>query len=151
MYSTLADVYYSSKQFTLSDETFEKALALDPNNATVLNNYSYFLSERGIKLDVAESMSKKSLELRPDEVNFIDTYGWILYKKGDFAKAKTYIEKAMGLTKDAPSATLYDHLGDILYKLNEKTKAIAAWKKAKETGSDDKNLDKKISEGKLYE
>jgi tetratricopeptide (TPR) repeat protein len=151
MYSTLADVYYSSKQFALSDETFEKALALDPNNATVLNNYSYFLSERGIKLDVAESMSKKSLELRPDEVNFIDTYGWILYKKGDFAKAKTYIEKAMGLTKDAPSATLYDHLGDILYKLNEKTKAIAAWKKAKETGSDDKNLDKKISEGKLYE
>lgn len=150
MYSTLADVYYNNKQFPQSDETFEKALGLDPNNATVLNNYAYYLSERNVRLDDAEKMSKKSLDLRPDEVNFLDTYAWIWYKKGDYAKAKTYIMKAMTVVKDG-SATLWDHLGDILYKQNDKQGAIDAWKKAKEKGSDDKNLDKKISEGKLYE
>jgi len=151
MYSTIADVYYNSKQYTQSDEAFVKALALDPNNATVLNNYSYYLSERGIRLDEAERMSKKSLELRPDEVNFIDTYGWIFYKKGEFEKAKTHILRAIEVANGVNDATLYGHLGDILFKLNDKPKAIEAWKKAKEKGSDDKNLDKKISEGKLYE
>lgn len=151
IYSTLADVYYLDKQYAKSDETFEKALALDPANATVLNNYSYYLSERGVKLDEAEKMSKKSLELRPDEINFLDTYGWILYKKGDYDKAKSYIQKALSLANGMNDATLYEHLGDILYKQNEKSKAIEAWKKAKEKGSDGKNLDKKISEGKLYE
>jgi tetratricopeptide (TPR) repeat protein len=151
MYSTLGDIYYTNKQHQLSDETFDKALALDPNNAGVLNNYSYYLSERGVKLDEAERMSKKSLELRPNEPNSLDTYGWILYKKGEYEKAKTYILKAITESKGEGEATPYNHLGDILFKLNEKDKAIEAWKKAKQKGSDDKNLDKKISEGKLYE
>lgn len=151
IYSTLADVYYSSKQYALSDQTFDKALELDPTNATVLNNYSYYLSERGMRLDDAEKMSKKSLELRPDEINFLDTYGWILYKKGDYNKAKTYIQKAMSLANGNNDATLLEHMGDILYKLNDKSGALESWKKAKEKGSDGKNLDKKINEGKLYE
>lgn len=151
MYSTLADAYHANKQYSLSDAAFEKALNLAPNNATTLNNYAYYLSERGAKLDEAEKMSKKSMELRPDEATFLDTYGWILYKKADFSNAKTYIQRAIDLAKDQADGTLYNHLGNILFKLNDKTKAVEAWKKAKEKGSDDKNLDKKISEGNLYE
>lgn len=151
MYSTLADAYYSNKQYALSDESFDKGIALDPNNATLLNNYSYYLSERGVMLDEAEKMSKKSLELRPNESTFLDTYGWILYKKGDYAGAKVQLQKAIDAANDKADATLYNHLGNTLYKLNEKDKAVEAWKKAKEKGSDDKNIDKKISEAKLYE
>ena len=47
--------------------------------------------------------------------------------------------------------TLYDHLGNVYFKLKQKDKAIESWKKAKEKGVDDPNIDKKISEGKLYE
>lgn len=151
MYSTLGDVYYSNKEYSLSDEAFEKALSFDPNDASVLNNYSYYLSERGIKLDVAEKMSKKSLELRPGEATFLDTYAWILYKKGNYKDAKIYILKAIEAAKNINDGTLYEHMGDIVYKLNEKDKAIENWKKAKEKGSDGKYLDKKISESKLYE
>jgi Tfp pilus assembly protein PilF len=151
MYSTLGDVYYSNKEFTLSDEAFEKALSFDPNDASVLNNYSYYLSERGIKLDVAEKMSKKSLELRPGEATFLDTYAWILYKKSNYKEAKVYILKAIEAANNINDGTLYEHLGDIQYKLNEKDKAVENWKKAKEKGSDGKYLDKKISESKLYE
>lgn len=151
MYSTLGDVYYSNKEFTQSDEAFEKALSLDPNDASVLNNYSYYLSERGIKLDAAEKMSKKSLELRPGEATFLDTYAWILYKKSNYKEAKVYILKAIEAANNINDGTLYEHLGDIQYKLNEKDKALENWKKAKEKGSDGKYLDKKISESKLYE
>ena len=151
MYSLLADEYHSNKQDDLSDKTYEKVLSLDPDDASVLNNYSYYLSERGKKLDEAEKMSQKSLDLRPDESTFLDTYGWIQYKKGNYLKAKDFVERAIQLAGNKADAALYDHLGNICYQLNERDKAIEYWKRSKEMGGDDPMLDKKISEGKLYE
>ena len=165
MYALLADIYHSSKQDDLSDNAFEQALKLDNNNSTTLNNYSYYLSERGAKLDEAEKMSKKSLELieeaekvskspadlKATEATYLDTYGWIQYKKGNYEQARGYIQKAIDLKTSAADAALYDHLGNIYYKLNDKSKAIQYWKISKEKGSDDPLIDKKISEEKLYE
>ena len=151
MYSFLADIYNTSKQYSRSDSAFDKALEFVPGNATVLNNYSYFLSERGKNLDKAEEMSKKSLGIRPNEPTFLDTYGWILYKKGEYEEAKNNIEKAVNANLQKADGALYDHLGDVYFKLNDKVKALQYWKKAKEKGSENPMLDKKISEGKLYE
>ena len=151
MYALLADIYHTTRQDDLSDEAFEKGLSIDPTNAGILNNYSYYLSERGKKLDEAEKLSKRSLDLRPAEPTYLDTYGWIEYKKGNYDKAKTFVQKAIDLGGANADATLYDHLGDIYYKLNNKDKAEEYWKKSKEKGGDDPQLDKKISEGKLYE
>jgi Tfp pilus assembly protein PilF len=117
----------------------------------VLNNYSYYLSERGERLDVAKTMSEKSLHLRPDETTFLDTYGWILYKKGEYSKAKDAVQTAVNKGDKKADGTIFDHLGNIYYKLNDKEKAVYYWKIAKERGSDDPLLDKKIGEGKLYE
>ncbi len=151
MYAFLGDVYNSSKQFEESDKAFDKALELEPGDATVLNNYSYYLSERGKNLDKAKTMSERSLKLRPNETTFLDTYGWILYKNGEFAKAKEYIEKAVSANDKKADATLYEHLGDVYFKLNNKAKAVEYWKIAKEKGSENPLLPKKISEEKLYE
>ena len=151
LYSFMAEVYHSNKQDEFSDKAFDKAIALDPDNAVALNNYAYFLSERGVKLDDAEKMSKKSLDLKPGEANYLDTYGWIMYKKGDYEKAKVFVKRAIELFGDRADAPLFNHLGNIYYKLNNKDKAIINWKIAKEKGTDDPEIDKKISEGKLYE
>lgn len=151
MYALQADIYHSNKQDDLSDKAFDKAISLEPDNASTLNNYAYYLSERGKKLDQAEQMSQKSLEIRPNEATFMDTYGWIQYKKGNYLRAKDYIERAIKINGVNADATLYDHLGDICYQLNDHAKAMEYWKKAKELGSEDTLLDKKISEGKLYE
>ncbi|MBZ0100018.1 MAG: tetratricopeptide repeat protein, partial [Taibaiella sp.] len=151
MYGTLADAYYNVKDYQSSDEYFEKSLELAPDNPTTLNNYAYYLSERGEKLDKAEEMSKRSLELAPDLPTFMDTYGWIMYKKGNYKKAREYIEKAIQKEEQEASGTLWDHLGDIDYKLGDKDKALENWKKAKELGADNPNLDKKIADKKLYE
>lgn len=151
MYSMLGDIYNTNKQYDLSDKAYQKVIQLDPDNANVLNNYSYYLSERGVKLEEAEKMSKKALELKPKEGTYLDTYGWILYKKGDYAKAKEYVQKAIDLSGPNADGTLYDHLGNIYYKLNDKVKAVEYWKMAKDKGTDDLEIDKKIKEEKLYE
>ncbi len=149
-YSYLGDSYHELKKDSLSDMYYNKTLSLDPQNAYVLNNYSYYLSERGVNLDKALEMSKKSNDIEKNNSSFLDTYGWIFYKKGDYANAKVWIEKAFD-NGGSKSGTIIEHLGDINYRLGEAPKALELWKKAKETGEGSPLLDKKIAEQKLYE
>ena len=151
MYSTLGDIYNTQKDYKQSDSSFEHALRLNAKNATVLNNYAYYLSVRNQRLADAEKMSKRSLELRPGEGTFLDTYGWILYQEGKYAQAKTYIQQALDAAKGDADGTLYEHLGAVEFKLGNPDKAVDAWKKAKAKGAENPALDKMIEERKLYE
>lgn len=151
MYSLRGDIFNTMKVYDESDSSFDKALQLNPGNATVLNNYAYYLSVRNQRLSDAERMSKKSLEIRPGEGTFLDTYGWILYQQGKYQQALTYIQKAVDAARGTADATLWEHMGAVYYKLGEPAKAVDAWKKAKEKGGDNPNLDKMIAERKLYE
>jgi tetratricopeptide (TPR) repeat protein len=150
MYALLGDVHNAAAEYVASDSSYEKALRLNPKNASALNNYAYYLSVRGDRLADAEKMSKKSLDLKPDEATFLDTYGWILYKEGNYQKAKEYIGKALE-QNPAGDGTVYEHLGDVYYKLNDQQKAVEYWKKAKQKGTENKLIDKKIQDQKLYE
>jgi tetratricopeptide (TPR) repeat protein len=149
LYSTLGDASQYLKRFSTCDSAYEEALKLDATNAYALNNYAYFLSLRKVQLDRAEQMSKKSLEIDPENSSYMDTYGWILYQRKEYDNAKVYIEKALKASPN--SAESLEHLGDIEYKLNQKDEAIKNWKRAKELGSSGEFLDKKIKESKLYE
>lgn len=147
--ATLADVYHYAKNYKASDSIYNELLKKDPNNAYALNNYAYFLSLRKAEIEKAETMSKKSLELDAENPSYLDTYGWILFVKGDYTNAKINIERALQLSPN--SAEVVDHLGDVLYKLGDVKGAKANWEKAKTLGSENPVLDKKIKEGKWYE
>lgn len=151
-YANIGDANNGLKNYTASDEAYEKALEIDPNNIYVLNNYSYYLSLRGEKLERAEELSALCNELEPDQFNYQDTYAWILYKQGKYVQAKELLEKAVegGGSKNA---VILEHLGDVYAKLNNITKALEYWNKAKavENGDASEFLDKKIADKKLYE
>jgi tetratricopeptide (TPR) repeat protein len=149
-YSNLGDTYHSQKDTLFSDSSYNMALKYNPKNMYVLNNYSYYLSLRGSELDKAADMSKKAIALDPGNTSFQDTYGWILYKMGDFTAAKEWIKKALESGGDERSVIL-EHYGDILFKLGDKDSAIKYWKLALSKGSGTKLLQKKITELKLYE
>lgn len=150
-YSSLGDAYHNLKQYAASDSAFDAALALDENNAYVLNNYSYYLSIRtGGDLDKAKKMSGKSLELEPENDSFLDTYGWILYKRNEFQEAKKYMEKAIE-KGGANNAVIIEHLGDVEFQLGNIEAALKHWQKAKELGSDSEFIGRKIADKKLYE
>ncbi len=145
VYASMGDVCYFLKEYAASDSAFDYSLKLDPENATTLNNYSYYLSERKERLDDAEKMSAKSLKLRPEEATFLDTYGWIQYQKGNYKEAKKYIEKAVRLTdKTQPDGALYEHLGDVELQLGNRRKALSYWKTAKKLPGVSKDIDVKI-------
>ncbi len=146
--SVLADAYNNMKQFEESDEAFEKALRKDPNNALILNNYSYFLSLRADNLDRAAEMSKKSNILQPRQASYQDTYAWILFQKSEYEEALEWILKAMK-NGGEKSGVIVEHYGDILFKLGEEAKALEQWKIALELGDHSEELSEKVESKKL--
>ncbi|HSI91663.1 MAG TPA: tetratricopeptide repeat protein, partial [Adhaeribacter sp.] len=96
----LGDAYNSLKQYEKSNNAYEAALAIDPNNAHVLNNYSYFLSVRNSNLPKAREMAEKLIALAPEESTYLDTYAWVLYKQKEYENARKYLEKALETSKD---------------------------------------------------
>lgn len=149
-YANIGDAYYRTKQMQLSDEAYDEALKINPNDTYVLNNYAYYLSLRNEKLDKAEEMSKKSNEIERDNASYNDTYGWILYGLGRYEDAKLWLEKAVA-NGAANNAVILEHLGDVYYKLNNIETALDYWTKAKKAGTGSDNLDRKINEKKLIE
>lgn len=150
VYSTLGDTYHSLKNHVSSDSCYEKSLEINPNNAFVLNNYSYYLSLRKSELTHARDMARKANDLQPGNSAFQDTYGWILFELGEYESAKKWIEKALQ-NGGSESGTILEHYGDTIFKLGEIENAVEYWEKAKRHGNDSKELDRKILHKKLYE
>ncbi len=145
----LGDTYNNLMMHEKSDDAYEAALDHNPDNDHVLNNYSYFLSLRKEKLDLAKKMSTKLVSRNPENSTFLDTHAWVLYVIGDYKEAKKFIEKAIG-EKDI-SGTILEHYGDILFKLGEVDEAVKQWQKAKGMDDTTELIDKKIANRKLYE
>ncbi len=145
----IGDLNYFLGNKDIAFGCYEKALKLNPQNLPVLNNYSYYLSLEKRDLNKAEQMSGITIKADPMNPTYLDTYGWVLFEQGSYLMAKIYIEKAMEYSKENPSAEVYEHYGDVLFKTGEREKAIEQWKKAKELGRDSKKLNKKIKTRKL--
>ena len=149
-YTYLGDAYNMTGQYSLSDESYDKALRIDPKDSYVLNNYAYYLSLRGVNLEKALEMARKGATLDSTNPANLDTYGWVLYKMGNYEQAKNWVQKAIeASTNDDPD--LLEHFGDILYKLGEHEKAWEYWKKALNKGTGSDLLEKKVKEKKLVE
>ena len=122
---------------------YEKSLELNPEDPLTNNNLAYSLSLLNQDLDKALEMSKKAINAQPNNSAYLDTYGWILFLKGNYESAVEYLEKAT----DSPnaSAEVYEHLGDAYLKIGNKEKAKIAWKRALKLEPDRKGLLEKIT------
>jgi tetratricopeptide (TPR) repeat protein len=146
VYSLLGDAYHATGQHPQSDSSYDRALALKPDDALVLNNFSYYLSLRGEQLTKAESMSKRSLELEPESTNFMDTYAWILFRMARYEQAKIWMEKALQSEDARENPNMLEHYGDILFNLHDVDKAMEYWQLAKQKGANSVGLARKIAE-----
>ena len=144
----LGDIYSQIKDTVKAIECYERALELDPLNSGALNNYAYFLAQRGEDLDRAERMAALAVKDDPENANFIDTYAWVFFAKKDYEKALLYIKQAVELDEDNH---LLEHYGDILWFIGEKDQAIEQWNKALEEDPDNEVLQRKVKDKTYYE
>ncbi|MDE0471652.1 MAG: tetratricopeptide repeat protein [Ekhidna sp.] len=147
-YGQLGDAYNGLKETKKSYEAYENALLNDYKNDHVLNNYSYFLSLEAKNLDKALKMSTQLISQHPDNPTYLDTHGWVLYRRGNFKESKKYLEKAVALDEDG---TIIEHFGDVLFRLGKTEEALRQWERAKEVGGASEFINRKIADQKLYE
>lgn len=130
VYTSKADCYHKLGKKGKASREYSKAYRLNPTEPTVLNNYAYFLSVEGRNLKKALEMSSKALEARPENVEFLDTYGWILYKMKKYAEAKPVFKKAM-LYGGKENAVVLRHYAAVLDALGENSLADSYRSQAK--------------------
>ncbi len=124
---------------------YERALRLDPQSHLILNNYGYSLAERGLQLDRALQMSLKAVTADPENASYLDTAGWVYFMLAKYDDARHYIEKA--IAAGGASATVYEHMGDIQFKLGQKVKAEEFWKQSLQLNANNQSLKDKIARG----
>ena len=145
IYSLIGDTYYKRKDMPRASLAYDNALTAQPDNAEALNNYAYYLAESNGDLDRAEKMSAKAIELKPDFPTYLDTYAWILFRKGDYKEALKYQESVMEKVEEGEeSAEYYEHLGDILFMNAQPARAVEMWEKALPLDPDNALLKRKI-------
>ena len=136
MYSLLGEGYNHLKDYENSDKAFDNALQLSPNNTLILNNYAYYLCLREERLEEAEKMSKRTLEIASEEASYYDTYAWILYKMKMYSKAKSFMIIAIEKGGDS-NFVIMEHMSEILYQLGEKEESETYKNKSLELKNND--------------
>ncbi len=144
----MGDTYSEMNDSTKTVDCYQRALELDPANSGALNNYAYFLAQRGQDLDHAERMAALAVKYEPDNANFIDTYAWVFFAKKDYDMALLYIKSAVEKDEDNH---LLEHYGDILWFTGEKEQAVEQWTKALEQDPDNELLQRKVKDKTYYE
>jgi tetratricopeptide (TPR) repeat protein len=120
-------VYERMNKFDLAEGDLRRILKSDPEDARAMNALGYMLVVNTKRYDEARKLIGRALELSPDDAAVIDSMGWVEYKLGNAAAAKTWLEKAINRLPDPEIAA---HLGEVLWTMGEKDQARAVWDKA---------------------
>lgn len=139
----IAEAYYRLDDFERSDSLFEDLIRAEPDNYMVLNNYSYYLAERGDKLEEAKKWSSDVVKNNPENATFLDTYAWVLFKLENFQEAEKYILYALDKGGEN-DPEINEHAGDIQAALKSYDIAISYYEKAILLGGAKDNLEDKI-------
>jgi tetratricopeptide (TPR) repeat protein len=113
------------KNYEAAEAEFRKILATDPDNAGALNYIGYMLADRDIRLDEAQKLIKRAVELDPENYAYLDSLGWVYYRQNMLEQAEDQLRKALEKMDSDP--TIHDHLGDIYAKEGKMREAIAQW------------------------
>lgn len=110
-------------------EALERCYAMQPLDAGINNDLGYLLAERGERLEQALKMTRFAVAQSPRNPAYLDSYGWALYKSGDFEGAYTWILRSTRAERRDDEVVL-DHLGDAAWRTGRKEEAVQAWNRA---------------------
>lgn len=120
-------VHERAKRTDAAEADLRRNLALKADDARALNALGYLLTTQSSRYTEARGLIEKALALEPDDAAIQDSMGWVLFRQGQVAEARVWLEKAYAQQKDAEIAA---HLGEVLWVLGEKDHARKLWKAA---------------------
>ena len=114
----LARLYEMQEKYSLAITLLEAALKQHPNEPGVANTLALFLTEYGIPPKaLARAEEILAPYLSADNLEIMDTAGWLAYKQGNYPKAKKLLQSVIQLHPENP---IYQyHIGMVYYKQGE--------------------------------
>jgi tetratricopeptide (TPR) repeat protein len=110
-----------------AEEWLEQVLDEFPDDPSALNDLGYLWADQGKRLDRAHRMIRSAVQQEPENAAYLDSLGWVLFRKGKVNEAVVELEKAARLD---PDPTVLDHLGDAYRAAGQNAKAAEAYRKA---------------------
>ncbi len=146
--STNAAIWYSMGLVRHEQNDFEQAIAamqcvleFEPNHAQANNYVGYSWADANIHLDDALKLIETALKVEPENGFYLDSLGWVYYRKGDYSKAVDVLIRAVELTLDS---TIIEHLGDTYAAAHNFENACLYWQMALEKDPKNQTLQAKI-------
>ena len=148
-YSSLGSVYFKTDNWTECQNSFEQALIQNPDNATGLNNYAYYLALKKVQLDKALGIIQYAVSMQPNNAIYLDTFGFVLFQKKQYQNALVQLEIAAGIMQT--DQEIWEHLGDTYFMLGNEAKALECWNKALTLNPTHSKLKEKVNQKKFIE
>jgi tetratricopeptide (TPR) repeat protein len=106
------------------ETNLRRVIELKPDAAQAYNALGYTLADRTTRLDEAVGLLDKALSLAPDDPFILDSMGWAQYRKGNFVRAREFLDRAY---KARPDPEIAAHLGEVMWVYGKHDDATVLW------------------------
>ena len=106
------------------EANLRRVIQIKPDEAQAYNALGYTLADRTKRLDEAVVLLGKALSLAPNDPFILDSMGWAQYRKGNFERARGYLDRAY---KARPDPEIAAHLGEVLWAHGQRDDASNLW------------------------
>ena len=136
----LYDLALSAEKLGRADEMekiLRRVITLQPDYHAAYNALGYSLADRNQRLPEARELIEKALKFAPNDPFILDSLAWVEFRSGNKAEAVRILRVAYSTRPDAEIAA---HLGEVLWSMNLRDAANAAWDKGLQLNRDNDTL-----------
>ncbi len=126
VHPSLSVVYVNQGNYAKGEAELQVLLKRYPDEPGPNNDLGYLYAEQGKNLEEAEGMIRKALQEDPDNEAYLDSLGWVLFKRGKTKEALDPLKRAVEKVRESaeqrgtnPDTTILEHLGDVHFQLRE--------------------------------
>ena len=124
-------------KFAEMERLIRRIMTLKPDYQHAYNALGYSLAERNVRLPEARELIKKALEFAPSDPFIQDSLGWVEFRMGNKTEALRILEAAY---KQRPDSEIGAHLGEVLWSLGQRERAVVIWKESRLLNADNATL-----------
>ncbi|MGV8804034.1 MAG: tetratricopeptide repeat protein [Polaromonas sp.] len=119
------------------ERLLRQIIALKPDFHPAYNALGYSLADRNIRLSEARELIRKAVAYAPADPFIQDSLGWVEFRMGNLPEATKILEAAY---KAKPDAEIAAHLGEVLWSMGQRERALAMWKEGQLLNPDNETL-----------
>lgn len=119
------------------ERLLREVLHRNPDHHHALNALGFSLADRGVRLREAKALIVKALEYAPQDPYITDSLGWVEFRLGNRQKALHILEGAFNTLPDAEIAA---HMGEVLWAMGQRERALAIWREGLRINKDNTTL-----------